>query len=205
MRRAGILAGALLALVAASACETAADDPPASEGNAGGSGDAGDTSAYTAERMRSDFVLFPGRADPFSAMIELSDGRRVSMFYAEERGLAEQHYSPEADAWTEPQMIYRTDTDPCQVLELEESGGTVAAIANWGVFCYDGEPPFESIAAVATGDLTEWRVDLTEGFDGWASVVVDQTGAAVEWRKQDDALTWEEGAGFSGGVGARLR
>ena len=98
------------------------------------------------------------------------------MVYDSERGLAEQHYSPEADAWTEPQLIYETDTDPCQGIILQELEGTVAVIANWNLYCYDGEPPDESIAAVATGDLTEWETDLTRHFDGWDSV--DLTEAA---------------------------
>ncbi len=153
-----------------------------------------DRSDYTTKRQLSDFdTTYPG---DFSAKIDLPDGRKVAMFYDNKRGLAEQHYSPEADAWTEPKLIYETDTDPCQGITLKEQGGTVAVIADWNIYCYDGEPPDESIAGVATGDLTEWETDLTRHFDGWQELDLSDGGATVTWTHQDDRVTWERGEGF---------
>lgn len=153
-----------------------------------------DSSTYDSEQQHSDFDL--GDPEDFNAEIDLPDGRTVSMYYAKDKGLAEQHYSPEADAWTAPQIIYTTDTDPCQGIALEEQDGTVAVIADWNTYCYDGEPPDESIAGVATGDLTEWDTDLTEGFDGWSSVALSDEGSEAVWKHHDDRLTWTPDGGF---------
>jgi hypothetical protein len=161
-------------------------DQPAYEGD--------DTSTYDSEQQHSDVDL--GDADDFNAEIELPDGRKVSMFYVRKKGLAEQHYSPAADAWTAPRIIYETRTDPCQGISLEEQDGTVAVIADWAPYCYDGEPPNESIAGVTTGDLTEWRTDLTEGFDGWTSVTVSDGGSEAVWKHHSDLLTWTSDGGF---------
>jgi hypothetical protein len=155
---------------------------------------ASDGSTYDAKQQHSDVDL--GDADWFNAEIDLPDGRTVSMYYARGKGLAEQHYSPEADAWTEPQIIYRTDTDPCQGITLEEQDGTVAVIADWNLYCYDGEPPDESIAGVASGDLTHWDTDLTRHFDGWSSVTPSDGGSEAVWKHHDDRLTWTDGNGF---------
>jgi hypothetical protein len=170
---------AALALVLLGGC---GDDEPTYTGD--------DSSTYDAEQQHSDLDL--GDPDWFNAEIDLPDGRAVSMYYARNKGLAEQHYSPDVDAWTAPQIIYRTRTDPCQGITLEEQDGTVAVIADWNGYCYDGEPPNESIAGVATGDLTHWDTDLTKGFDGWSSVAVSDGGSQAVWKHHDDRLTWTD-------------
>ncbi len=63
-----------------------------------------------------------------------------ALHYLRGKGLVEQHYSPRAKAWTEPKVIYRTKTDACQGIHLRTKNGTVAAIADFGSYCYDGEP-----------------------------------------------------------------
>lgn len=83
-------------------------------------------------------------------VVELDDGRRVATYYEQGRGLVEQHYSAQARAWSKPQLLYMTQTDPCASITLKNFGGTVAVIANFARFCTDGEPPSELIAAVAS-------------------------------------------------------
>ena len=154
-----------------------------------------DTSVYDSGQQHSDWTM--GDPDDFNAEIELADGRVVSFYYAKGKGLAEQHYSPEADAWTKPRIVYRTATDPCQGIAVDAEGGTVAVTADWALYCYDGEPPAESLAGVSTGHLTDWDTDLTEGFDGWSPPEVDAGGDRVEWTYQGDvALTWSRDDGF---------
>lgn len=159
-----------------------------------------DPSVYDSTQQHSDWKL--GDAEDFNAEIELSDGRVVSFYYAKGKGFAEQHYSPAADAWTKPRLVYRTATDPCQGIALDAAGGTVAVTADWALYCYDGEPPSESLASVATGDLTGWDTDLTTDFDGWSAPEVDPGGDRVEWSYQGDVgLTWTREDGFDRHLG----
>lgn len=160
----------------------------------------GDASTYGAELQHSDFD--PDNADDFNALLELPDGRKVAMYYATGKGLAEQHYSPDEKSWTEPQIIYDTKTDPCQGIALDEEDGTVAVTADWALYCYDGEPPNESLAGVATGDLTDWDVDLTEGFDGWSDPTVSDDGSEVAWSYHAARLTWSDADGFDKDLGS---
>jgi hypothetical protein len=159
-----------------------------------------DASTYDSTRQLSQWSQ-GGDADDFSAVVDLPDGRKVSMYYAKDRGLAEQHYSPDADAWTAPKIIYETKTDPCQGISLAEDHGTVAVTADWNLYCYDGEPPDESIAGVATGDLTDWSTDLTRHFDGWSAPAVSEDGTRVTWKHQHDRLVWSSDGGFDKDLG----
>ena len=152
-----------------------------------------DGSTYDSTRQLSDWSQGD---DDFDAVIDLPDGRKVSMYYAKDRGLAEQHYSPTADAWTAPKIVYATKTDPCQGIALAQHDGTVAVTADWNLYCYDGEPPDESIAGVATGDLTDWSTDVTRHLDGWSAPVVSEDGASVTWKHHDDRLVWTSDGGF---------
>jgi hypothetical protein len=160
-----------------------------------------DTSTYDSTRRLSQWSQDDDDRDHFNAVIDLPDGRKVSMFYDVKRGLAEQHYSPEADAWTAPKIIYKTKTDPCQGIARSEDDGTVAVTADWNLYCYDGEPPDESIAGVATGDLTDWSTDLTRHFDGWSAPVVSKDGALVTWKHKGDRLVWSSDGGFDKDLG----
>lgn len=153
-----------------------------------------DTSVYASKLQKSDLPWSDGPS-PYNAEIELDDGRRVAMHYSRGKGLLEQHYSPRAKAWTKPVVIHRTKVDACQGIELRAKSGTVAAIADFGYYCYDGEPPSESIAAVGTGNLTKWDINVTRDFDGWERVSVSDNGQQVTfWR--DTILSWSSAEGF---------
>ncbi|MET7486686.1 hypothetical protein [Streptomyces sp. NPDC005538] len=152
------------------------------------------SSVYASELEKSD-LPWSGSPSPYNAEVKLDDGRRVALHYRRGKGLVEQHYSPREKAWTEPSVIYRTGTDACQGIELRAKNGTVAAIADFGPYCYDGEPPTESIAAVATGGLTEWSVDVTKNFDGWERVSVSADGQRVVFGR-NTTLRWSRANGF---------
>ena len=153
-----------------------------------------DSSTYTSELQKSD-LPWSGSPSPYDAEVRLDDGRRVAMHYRRGQGLVEQHYSPRAKAWTHAVVIHRTELDACQGIELRANGGTVAAIADFGPYCYDGEPPAVSIAAVGTDSLTEWDVDVTKDFDGWEQASVSDDGREVVFRR-DITLRWSRADGF---------
>ncbi|WP_218041425.1 hypothetical protein [Acrocarpospora macrocephala] len=133
----------------------------------------------------------------FEARLALADGRQVAMHYRRGEGLYEQHRSPQASRWTKPHLIYGTKTDACQGITLQASGGTVTAIADFGVYCSDGEPPTESIAAVAVGDLRSWDHHLTKDFDGWRRATITDRGRKATFRGGRSTLIWTLTGGFS--------
>ncbi|MFD3314440.1 hypothetical protein [Streptomyces sp. NPDC058694] len=126
----------------------------------------------TAQASRTSATSRPSPSHArFVEETEWADGRRVGMYYAAKRGLMEQHQDTAGGAWSKPHLVYATKSDPCQSITLKAfDGGTVAAIANWGPYCSDGEPPMESIAAVGTRNLSKWDTKLTKEFDGWEKV-----------------------------------
>ncbi|QPP05890.1 hypothetical protein G4Z16_05180 [Streptomyces bathyalis] len=136
------------------------------------------------------------------AVIELPDGRKVEMRYVEQKGLGERHYDPGTGKWSATKLIHRTEEDPCQGIELAATDGTVAAIADFGQYCYDGEPPQESIAAVGTGRFTRWGVDRQKGFDGWNKANVAEGGDHAAFlhytEERIETLRWSEKDGYSG-------
>ncbi|WP_204045910.1 hypothetical protein [Acrocarpospora phusangensis] len=142
----------------------------------------------------------PSRSWEFEATVELGDGRRVGMGYWPSQGLFEQHYDPKTGEWTEPRFIYRTRTDACQSIKLQVSGDTVTAIADFGRYCSDGEPPTESIAAVAAGDLRSWDHHVTKNFDGWSRVAVADGGRKATFSRRATvvraSLVWTRSGGF---------
>jgi hypothetical protein len=139
----------------------------------------------------------------FDGEARLSDGRRVGMSYVAGRGLVERHRDAGAGAgaWRVPRVVYAPATDRCQSLTLKAFGGTVAVIADWGDYCYDGEPPTESLAAVATGDLSRWDAKLTEDFDGWTKVVAEDDARRLVFSEvSTESLTrlrWSRAEGFA--------
>ncbi len=137
----------------------------------------------------------------FQDELTLPDGRRVAMQYKRGRGLFEQHYDPGTGTWSHPRLIYGTKTDPCQSIKLQAKSGTATAIANFGRYCADGEPPTESIAAVAVGDLAAWDHHLTRKFDGWARATVTDDGRRVTFVRNAThvraRLVWTSAGGFS--------
>ncbi|WP_198169409.1 hypothetical protein [Herbidospora daliensis] len=184
MRAAGALVGLTL-LVAATGC---GDDPPVARPAV--------TPAPTVEALPVEAL--PERP---SEELALPDGRRVAMRYESGRGLFEQHFDPKTGAWSRSRLVYKTKTDPCQSIKLQEKSGTVTAIANFGRYCSDGEPPTESIAAVAVEDLSEWRHHLTRKFDGWARAAVSDGGRKVTFVRNAThvraRLVWTASEGFS--------
>ena len=165
-----------------------------------GGADYTDTSDYGHDRISTNFDR-PEFADDYEEVLELEDGRKVSLTYQRRNGLFEQHYSPEEDSWSKEQLLYPTDADPCQGITIVENHGRVAAIADFGQYCYDGEPPMESLAATADGSFQEWETHMTPGIDGWTEVdIVDAD--AVEWDSSAyPGLTFTPTEGFSGGYG----
>lgn len=153
------------------------------------------TGGHTYKLQHSD-IHWSGSKTPFESQIKLPDGRRVAMHYLEKKGLYVQDYSPKARGWSKPKNVYRTKTDACQGIHLKHRAGTVAAIADWATYCADGEPPQESLAAVATGRLTKWDRHLTKGFDGWAKADITKNGKQVTFKYNSDRLKWTKAKGF---------
>lgn len=142
----------------------------------------------------------PAPAPRFDAEVGLSDGRRVGVAYLAGRGLAERHREASGE-WSAPHMVYTTRTDRCHSATLEAFADTVAVIADWGDYCYDGEPPTESLAAVGTNDLTRWDTRLTEDFDGWTKVAAtgDPRGLVFTRGSTESStrLRWSRADGFA--------
>ncbi|MDH2426694.1 hypothetical protein [Sphaerisporangium sp. TRM90804] len=145
---------------------------------------------------RSD-IPWNGSGDPYNAVVALDDGRRVAMHYRRGEGLYEQHSGPRDGGWTRPRLVYGTKTEACQGIRLRAFGETVAATADFGPYCSDGEPPMESVAAVAVGDLREWHHHLTRSFDGWERVSASQDGRTITFRRGSTTLRWTVSGGFT--------
>lgn len=121
------------------------------------------------------------------------------MAYVEGRGLVERHRDAHTGVWSAPHVVYATATDRCQSLTLKAFGARVAVIADWGPYCYDGEPPMESLAAVGTADLTRWDTDLTTSFDGWSKVAPwGDSGGLAFTRSSSESLTRRRWSGTDG-------
>lgn len=155
-----------------------------------------DTSVYNDAKSGEMFDEY--RWDHYASQAWLPDGRRLYLWYSQDGSkLMEQHYSPTEGAWTEPRALYTSEEqDPCQGITIVEEHGIVALNADFGLYCYDGEPPMDSVALVSTGDLTKWATHSTKGFDGWETVRISPEGT-VEWRAGSQALSWTEAKGFS--------
>ncbi|MFF1449979.1 hypothetical protein ACFVYF_17835 [Streptomyces sp. NPDC058274] len=136
------------------------------------------------------------------AVITLPGGRKVEVRYVDGKGLGERHYDPRTKKWSKTQLIYTTKSDACQGIELAAADGTVAAIADFGPYCDDGEPPQESIAAVGTGRFTAWETNLQKSFDGWDTANVAKGGASASFVQTSEetieTLRWSKKGGFSG-------
>ena len=137
----------------------------------------------------------------YESALTLSDGRKVHVRLVEGTGVQERHRSADSSRWSKWQTLYKTESDRCQGVDLAEKDGTVTLIADFGLYCSDGEPPQESVAAVGTGELTDWDTDLAEGFDGWESTSISDEGSRVAFVRNSDSglysLRWELGEGFS--------
>ncbi|MFI6408257.1 hypothetical protein [Streptomyces sp. NPDC050548] len=188
----GGMLGVLVTLTLAAGC--AHQNPAPVKEPSGSAATSPESTVYTSKLQKSD-LPWSGSPSPYDAEAKLGDGRRVALHYLRGKGLVEQHYSPRAKAWTEPTVIYRTTTDACQGIHLRTKNGTVAAIADFGTYCYDGEPPSESLAAVVTGDLTDWSINVTKNFDGWERASVSDDGQRVVFGR-GSTLRWSRADGF---------
>ncbi|GGV51435.1 hypothetical protein GCM10010277_47120 [Streptomyces longisporoflavus] len=198
MRRVGVRAmalGAVAALGLVAGCGASAG-----QGKDAGGGAAQQVSRASAGDHRyplekSD-IPWSGSPSPFDAQVKLADGRRVAMHYMKGKGLLAQDYSPKAKGWSKSALVHGTKTDACQGITLKAKDGTVAAFGDFGVYCADGEPPTESVAAVATGPLTKWATHLTKDFDGWEKIAVAPGGKKATFSRGTDKLTWTKAGGF---------
>ncbi|MFC8129362.1 hypothetical protein [Streptomyces sp. NPDC057302] len=141
-------------------------------------------------------IHWSGSPSPFNAQVKLTDGRRVAMHYMKSKGLLVQDYSPKTKGWSKSALVYKTKTDACQGITLKAKDGTVAAFGDFGVYCADGEPPTESVAAVATGPLAKWDKHLTKNFDGWEKIAVATGGKKATFSRGSDKLVWTKAGGF---------
>jgi hypothetical protein len=136
----------------------------------------------------------------YESTLELSDGRKINVRLVKGTGVQERHTSAGSDTWSKWKTLYKSKTDLCQGVDLAETNGTVSLIADFGLYCYDGEPPTESVAGVGTGDLTDWDIDITEDFDGWEDTTIADDGSKVLFVYNSDAglysLRWDQSEGF---------
>ncbi|MFD3559893.1 hypothetical protein ACFWVU_09500 [Streptomyces sp. NPDC058686] len=134
------------------------------------------------------------------AVVELSDGRRVSLRYQAGTGLLERHRSADGKAWSRSKTVYATKTDPCRGIDLKALRATVTVRAGFGPYCRDGEPPTESVAAVGTGGLGKWDTHLAKDWDGWDRVDIARDGKSATFSSKSSAATttlgWRAGKGF---------
>ncbi len=155
-----------------------------------------DTSVYSSKLGKPNFDI--NIPHVFDALITLDDNRKVALYIHKGKGTFEQHYSPTKKAWSKPHLIYKTKTDPCQGVTLKADGDTVAAFFDFNGYCYDGEPPTESITTVATGDLQKWDVSVTKDFDGYSKIKFEDGGSTVGFLYRGKvAKTWHYGKGFT--------
>jgi hypothetical protein len=140
-------------------------------------------------------------ADDYESALELSDGRQVHVRLVKGTGVQERHRAAGGGKWSRWKTLYKTRTDLCQGVDLAEREGTVSLIADFGLYCSDGEPPTESVAGVGTGDLTDWDIDITKDFDGWEDASINDDGSRVVFLYDSDSglysLRWERSEGFS--------
>ncbi|MFD5125270.1 hypothetical protein [Streptomyces sp. NPDC058385] len=134
------------------------------------------------------------------AVIELSDGRRVSLRYRAGTGLLERHRSAGGKPWSHSKTVYATKADPCRGIDLKANRATVTVRANFGQYCRDGEPPAESVAAVGTGGLGKWDTRIAKNRDGWDRVDIARNGKSATFSAKSSAgtttLDWRAGKGF---------
>ncbi|MGY1434599.1 hypothetical protein [Streptomyces reniochalinae] len=193
-KRAKVIGGAaVLAVIAAAGSVTTVyateDGASPADGSVG-------EKAGTPEKIDSHVV----DKDDSHIRIELKDKRQVSLTYAKDKGLVERHRPAEGGTWSSPKTIYKTKAESCQGIDARAHGDTVAVTANWGLYCSDGEPPQESVAAMGAGELTEWDTAESENSDGWPPAQIYDGGDRAEFVAKGPhsttTLPWKKGSGF---------
>jgi hypothetical protein len=160
----------------------------------GSTGDGGATQVNPARVVKSE------SDGEFQSTLKLDDGRQLQLRLEARTGLQIRHRAGTSGPWTGWRTVYRTTSDRCQGVESSAYHDTVAVIADFGTYCYDGEPPETSLAIVGTGDLTTWQVNVTKGFDGWARTAFAGEGSQVTFSLRDtlglSSVVWHKGTGF---------
>ncbi|GGV72737.1 hypothetical protein GCM10010277_86010 [Streptomyces longisporoflavus] len=138
--------------------------------------------------------------DDDHTVVELSDGRQVSLRFTR-RGLEAQHRHASDAAWSARKTVYETGTKPCGGIRAKAYRDTVWLAAGFGAHCRDGDEPQEVIAAVATGDLSSWTTDPTKNNMVWPKARIRDGGTRVDFvdpgMLQTTTLTWRKGSGFT--------
>lgn len=170
-------------------------------GTAHAASDAGDAWKETRGARGGNQPAAQALDDDYESTLRLGDGRTVDVRLVQGTGVQERHRGADGGQWSKWKTLYKTGTDLCQGVGLAERAGTVSLIADFGRYCYDGEPPTESVAGVGTGDLTDWDIDVTKDFDGWQDASISDDGSRVVFLYDSDAglytLRWERSEGFS--------
>ncbi|MDI3404217.1 hypothetical protein [Streptomyces cavernicola] len=134
------------------------------------------------------------------AVVELGDGRQVSLRYRQGTGLVERHRSTADAPWSEPRTLYATRTEPCTGIDLNARHGTVAVRADFAAYCRDGEPPAETVAAVGAGEFEKWDTHVSEDWDGWDRVRIAGDGRSATFATKTwssgTTVKWRAGRGF---------
>lgn len=190
---------AALLLIAALAAGCGGDDDPA----------AAPTSPVTSSAAPSQ-TSSPGAGEPlgspvvpegqdpqdFRAEVALDDGARVAAYLVAGTGLVVQVRPAGQDDWSAPATLVESSEDPCQGVELQQAGGTVALTAGFGLYCYDGEPPQQVVAAALAGVTDAWDVRTIDDVDDFESVTVAGDGGRVDFDGSGGTITWTKGRGF---------
>ncbi|MCX6407870.1 MAG: hypothetical protein NTV28_13205 [Propionibacteriales bacterium] len=136
-------------------------------------------------------------ARDFRAQAELDDGRRVAAYQVAGTGLVVQVRSAGETSWSAPTTLVGSTEDPCQGVELEQAGGTVALTAGFGLYCYDGEPPQQVVAAVLGEGDDAWAVRTIDDVDDFTAVKVAEDGRRVDFEGGGGTITWRPSSGFA--------
>jgi hypothetical protein len=120
-------------------------------------------------------------SDDDHTVLELSDGRQVSLAFAAGRGVeAKQRESADAE-WSSAVLVHANGQAPCQGITAKAYRDTVWLTAGFGMYCRDGDEPNEVIAAVGTSDLTSWNTDVAKDGTAWPKSRVRDGGTRVDF------------------------
>lgn len=189
---------AALLLVAALSAGCGDDGPDATPASPSGTSGASSQSSSPGAGEPLGSPVVPEGQDPqdFRAEVALDDGARVAAYLVAGTGLVVQVRPAGQDDWSAPATLVESAEDPCQGVELQQAGGTVALTAGFGLYCYDGEPPQQVVAAALAGVTDAWDVRTIDDVDDFESVTVADDGSRVDFDGSGGTITWTEGRGF---------
>lgn len=198
MRPLPLRAAALLLIASFAAGCGGDDDPVATPTSSGATSAAPSQGASPGSERSLGSPVVPDGQDPqdFRAEVELDDGARVAAYLVAGTGLVVQVRPAGQDDWSAPATLVESSEDPCQGVELQQAGGTVALTAGFGLYCYDGEPPQQVVAAALAGVDDAWDVRTIDDVDDFESVTVADDGSRVDFDGSGGTITWARGRGF---------